>query len=285
MLLNQVNKKLFILKIRSTFYKKKVKKQLAIIVEGRVISFILWIATFATFYYLVDQVKRGKKLRLRRLPAIDGIDEIVGRAVEIGRPVLFTDGGTGSLASVLAPQLLAGVRFGTYLAEKCAELDAELLAVECHPDVLPLLIGNFEDCYRFYGKDVPPETVLYIPQGYSYTLGCGALIRRERVAGTVMVGPFQHEAVFVAEAGMEVGAIQVAGTARSSQIAYFAATVDYPLIGEDIYAGAAYLSGIPEQLGTIFGEDPYKIISIVLVLLAVISYNLNIPWLLNLLKL
>lgn len=257
---------------------------MSIIVEGRVIGFILLVATFATFYYLVDQVKKGRQLRLRRLPAIDGIDEIVGRAVELGRPIFFTNGGTGSLAGVLAPQLLAGVRFGTYLAKKCAELDAKLMAVDCHPDVLPLMVGNFEDAYRFHGKEVPPETIQYIPRGYSYTLGCGSLIVRENVAGTVMVGPFVHEAVFVAQAGVEVGALQVAGTARSSQLAYFAAVVDYPLIGEDIYAGAAYLSGIPEQLGTIYGEDPFKLLSAVLILLAFISYNLNIPWLLDLLR-
>ena len=258
---------------------------MAIIVEGRVVSFILLVAIFATFYYLIDQVKRGRQLPLRRLPAIDGIDEMVGRGMETGRPILFTSGGTGSLASSLAPQLLAGIRFGTYVAGKCAEIGTKLLAVESHPDVLPLLVGNIEESYRFHGKLAPPETVIYIPHGYSYTLGCGALITRERAAGAVMVGPFQHEAVFLAEAGLEAGAIQVAGTARSSQIAYFAAVVDYPLIGEDIYAGAAYLSGIPEQLGTIYGEDPYKLISIILILLAVISYNLNIPWLLNLLKL
>ena len=99
-----------------------------------------------------------------------------------------------------------------------------------------------------------------------------------------MVGPFQHEAVFVAQSGVEAGALQVAGTARSSQIAYFAAVVDYPLIGEDIYAGAAYLSEVPEQLGTIYGEDPFKLLSAALILLAFISYNLNIPWLLDLLR-
>ena len=257
---------------------------MSVIVEGRILGFIILVATFATYYYLIYQVKKGRQIRLRRLPAIDGIDEIVGRAVELGRPVFFTSGGTGSLASVLAPQLLAGIRFGTYLASKCAELDAKLMAVDCHPDVLPLLVGNFDDAYKFHGKEVPPETILYIPQGYSYTLGCGSLITREKAAGTVMVGPFQHEAVFVAEAGLEAGAIQVAGTARSSQIAYFAAVVDYPLIGEDIYAGAAYLSEIPEQLGTIYGEDPFKLASIIISLLAFISYNLNIPWLLNLLS-
>jgi len=257
---------------------------MSIIVEGRVIGFIILVSTFATFYYLVEQVKKGRQLRLRRLPAIDGIDEIVGRAVELNRPIFFTTGGTGSLASSLAPQLIAGVRFGTYLAKKCAELDARLMAVDCHPDVLPLLVGNFEEAYRFHGKEVPPDTILYLPRGYSYTLGCGSLIVRERAAGTVMVGPFQHEAVFVAQSGVEAGAVQVAGTARSSQIAYFAAVVDFPLIGEDIYAGAAYLSEVPEQLGTIYGEDPFKLISAALIVLAFISYNLNIPLLLDLLR-
>jgi len=257
---------------------------MAIVSEGQLVSFIFFVSSIIAFYYFVDQAKKGKKLRLRRLPGIDAIDEVVGRGIEMNRPIMFSSGSGGTLASDVAPQLIAGVRFCSYISNKCAELGATLVVGECHPDVLPIIISVVEDSYRKWGKEMPPGTVEFIPSGYSYTMTYAAMIKRLNPAGNIMVGPFYHPAVFFAQSGAEVGAIQIGGTARSGQVPYFAAVCDYPLIMEDIFAGAAYISGIPEQLGTIYAEDPFKWISIVLVVVAFILFNLNIPFLMDILK-
>lgn len=257
---------------------------MAVVTEGNLVGFIFIVACFIAFYYYVDQVRKGKELHLRRLPAIDAIDEMIGRCIETSRPVMFSSGSGGSLSSSVGPQLIAGARFCSYVSDKCAELDARLVVGECHADLLPMILSVVEEGYMKWGKEVPVGTVEYIPSGYSYTMTYAAMLERLRPAANIMVGPFYHPAVLFAQIGAEVGAMQVAGTARSGQIAYFAAVVDYPLIIEDIFAGAAYISGIPEQLGTIYAEDPFKIIAIILVFLALILFNLNIPFLIDILK-
>lgn len=257
---------------------------MAIVTEGNLMGFIVFVACFIAFYYYVDQVRKGKELHLRRLPAIDAIDEMIGRCIETNRPVMFCAGDSGTLSSSVGPQLIAGARFCSYVADKCAELDARLVVGEPHQDLLPMILALVEEGYRKWGKEVPPGTVEYIPRGYSMTMTYAAMVRRLRPGANIMVGPFYHPAVLFAQAGAEVGAMQIAGTARSGQVAYFAAVADYPLIIEDIFAGAAYISGLPEQLGTIYAEDPFKIIAIILVFLTLILFNMNIPFLIDILK-
>ena len=60
--------------------------------------------------------------------------------------------------------------------------------------------------------------------------------------------------------GNRVGAIQIAGTAQPAQLPFFVAACDYTLIGEEFFAASAYLSGEPDQLGTLKGQDVGKVI-------------------------
>jgi hypothetical protein len=57
-----------------------------------------------------------------------------------------------------------------------------------------------------------------------------------------------------------VGAIQIAGTAEPAQLPFFIAACDYTLIGEEFYAASAYLSGDPDQQGSLKGQDFGKIL-------------------------
>jgi hypothetical protein len=60
--------------------------------------------------------------------------------------------------------------------------------------------------------------------------------------------------------GNSIGAIQVAGTAQPAQLPFFVAACDYTLIGEEFFAASAYLSGSPEELGSLKGQDVGKVI-------------------------
>ena len=66
---------------------------------------------------------------------------------------------------------------------------------------------------------------------------------------------FAFDALMYAEAGNQVGAIQVGGTAAITQIPFFVAACDYALIGEEIYAAAAYLTKDPIRVATIVAQD------------------------------
>jgi hypothetical protein len=83
---------------------------------------------------------------------------------------------------------------------------------------------------------------------------------REKPAACFYMGTFFAESLILAETGNSIGAIQVAGTAMPAQLPFFVAACDYTLIGEEFFAASAYLSGEPDQLGSLKGQDLGKVI-------------------------
>ena len=59
----------------------------------------------------------------------------------------------------------------------------------------------------------------------------------------------------LAETGFMAGSIQIAGTDQPIQIPFFVAACDYTMIGEELYAAAAYLSEDPKQKATLKAQD------------------------------
>jgi hypothetical protein len=83
---------------------------------------------------------------------------------------------------------------------------------------------------------------------------------REKPAACFYMGCFFAESLMFAETANTVGAIQIAGTAEPAQLPFFIAACDYTLIGEEFYAASAYLSGDPDQQGSLKGQDFGKIL-------------------------
>src|SRR2546428_13082890 len=73
---------------------------------------------------------------------------------------------------------------------------------------------------------------------------------RERPATNFSLGAFFAESLVLAETGFQAGSIQIAGTDQPIQIPFFVAACDYTLIGEGLYAAAAYLPDDPKQRAT-----------------------------------
>ena len=80
------------------------------------------------------------------------------------------------------------------------------------------------------------------------------------------MGSFYAESLLLAETGFSTGAIQVAGTANVHQLPFFVVACDYTLIGEELFAASAYLSGEPRLVGALKGADLIKLVIVVLVL-------------------
>jgi hypothetical protein len=63
-----------------------------------------------------------------------------------------------------------------------------------------------------------------------------------------------------------------------AQLPFFVAACDYTLIGEELFAASAYLSGEPKQLGSIKGQDVAKFIAMIAIIIGVISATISAAW-------
>jgi hypothetical protein len=101
---------------------------------------------------------------------------------------------------------------------------------------------------------------------------------REKPATVFLLGAFFAESLILAETGNSIGAIQIAGTARPAQLPFFIAACDFTLIGEELFAASAYLSGEPRMLGSLKGQDVGKAIAMITILLGVMAVTLSEAW-------
>jgi hypothetical protein len=202
---------------------------------------------------------------IRRIPGIDAIEDAVGRATEMGRPILFSIG-TGGLDNM---QTLAGLAVLKWVAKQCARMLVKVVVPIFEPVVLPPAAEALQSAYREEGREElwSPEDVRFFSKDQNaYAMGCIGVLTREKAAAAFYFGYFGFESLLMAETGRREGVIQVAGTADFYQIPFFVCACDYTLIGEELYAASAYLSRDPLEVGTLVGQDMGKLLLTILII-------------------
>jgi hypothetical protein len=182
--------------------------------------------------------------------------------------------------------MLSGITLLGYVAERTARLKAPLMVTVSNPETIPLHEEMVAMAYKAQNMPPPSDAVRYYSSyQLAYAAGVMSALQTERAAASIMIGSFFAESLMFAEVGAVVGSIQVAGTARITQIPFFVACCDYVLIGEEIYAASAYVSKDPILVGSIVGQDFSKLLIVVLITIGAVLTSLGVNWVNVLLKL
>ena len=219
--------------------------------------------------------KQGKPLFLRKIPGVEAVEEAVGRATEMGRPVLFIPG----IAELDKIETIAGVSILGRVAKITAQYETPLTVPVRYPLVLAASQEVVEQSYiemskkDSYDKDI----VRYVAgEQFAFTANVNGYMMREKPATNIYMGAFFAESLLLAETGNAAGSIQIAGTARPEQLPFFIAACDYTLMGEELYAASAYLSNEPVMLGGLKGQDFVKIIIVICIIAGVVLASLGL---------
>lgn len=218
-------------------------------------------------FVLVAQ--RGRSLYIRKIPGLEAVEEAVGRATEMGRPLLFSPGlgEMDELATVAAMNVLGQV------ARRVAHYGTPFVVPNNNPIVMTVAQGVVRDAYMSAGvpERYRSEDVYFSTQsqfGYAASV-CGTMLR-ERPAANFFFGRFYAESLVLTETGNLTGAIQIAGTDSDAQLPFFICSCDYTLIGEELYAGSVYLSREPLLLGALKAQDAGKLLVIALLVVGAV---------------
>ena len=241
----------------------------------RVNMLIFLIFFFAVIIYFIGRAKKGKSLFIRRIAGLDAIEDAVGRATEMGKPVLFIPG----IEDVDQIQTVAAMIILGNVAKMVAAYDIPLFVPICRPFVVPVAEERVKEGYASAGRPdaYNPDNVRYISdEQFAYAAGVQGIMLRDRPAANLMFGSFFAESLMLAETGFLTGAIQVAGTANIHQLPFFVVACDYTIIGEELFATSAYLSKEPKLLGSLKGSDLAKAIIVGILALGAIFETLGI---------
>lgn len=233
------------------------------IIPGRAFPLGFLVFFVIGIFVLTRELKSGKRqVQLSRMPAFAAIDEAVGRAAELGRPVHYMFGWGSMDASVFASFKILG-----YVADKCARLDVRMIVSIAVADEQPIVEEILMTAWRSAGKPerYQPDFVRFLSTGgFASTTGVWATFARERPAANLMLGPFFNESLLIPAAGRKVGALQIGGTTVTIQVPFIVATCDYSLIGEELMVAGAYLSGTPLELASVAVQDVAKLVTVAL---------------------
>ena len=258
-----------------------------LLVTGRVLQLLVMICAIIVMYLSIDAISKGKKIELRQIPALDAIDEAVGRAAELGRPLLFTPGFSlgGLYNPSYGPGVLAGLSILKKVADSAVQRGVRLIVALAQAESIPIAEGIVEFSYMKINENVPPNTIRFIStEQYAYVAGVLGIMREERPAANILMGYFWSEAMQFAEAGSYIGAMAIGGTNAAFQIPFFIAACDYCLIGEELFAAKGYIDKDADQLGALYTNDILRIVFIALLVVSWIASNLQLTGVLNLLR-
>ena len=216
----------------------------------------------------VLSAQRGRAMFIRRIPGLSAIEEAVGRATEMGKPIFFSPGIDGIGITTL--QALAIL---SYIVRLAAARVTRVLVALRDSTVLPIAEETVREAYDAAGRpeDYRPEDVRFVSdEQFAYALGSVGMMAREQTATHFLFGGFYAEALILTENGRALGALQVAGCPDPVQIPFFIATCDYVVIGDEYYAASAYLTREPTLTGSLVGQDLGKAVLVALIVTGIV---------------
>ncbi len=204
-------------------------------------------------FYSISHAKRNE-IFLRRIPGLDAVDEAIGRATELGKPILYLTGAH----DLHDPSTIAAAVILGKVAKRAALYETELIVPHREPITMAVCQEITKQAYLEAGKpDLFKEDANFFitSDQFSYTAAVDGIMLRKKPAANFFMGSYFAESLLLTETGASTGAIQIAGTDSDHQLPFFVTTCDYTLIGEELYAASAYLSKEPVQIGTLRGQD------------------------------
>jgi hypothetical protein len=226
----------------------------------RLNNLVLVIIISIVFFIIVSHAKK-RELFIRKIAGLEAIDEAVGRATEMGKPVVYVPG-IGSMSGI---STIASIFILGEVGKKIAQYDATLKVPHYDPIVFTVAKETVKQSYMeaerpdSYREDI---NVYITSDQFAYAAAVDGIITREKPAACFYMGYFMAESLLLAEVGAGVGAIQIAGTDVDSQLPFFFTACDYTLIGEELYAAGAYLSKEPMLVSALKVQDFGKLLFI-----------------------
>ncbi len=241
---------------------------------GRIPVFVAVLVFGLLTILFVTRARRGAELYVRPLAGIEAVDDAIGRATEMGKPILYVLG-LGSAADI---GTIASFTILGRVAKRVAEYQTKLIVPCYDPIVMTVAQETVKAAFLDAGRpdDYYEDIVYFVTQSqFAYVAAVNGTMLRELPATNMYMGVFFAESLILAETGALAGSIQIAGTDQVAQLPFFIVACDYTLIGEELYAASAYLGREPILLGSLKAQDYAKAAVIILAALGLLAASLN----------
>jgi hypothetical protein len=228
------------------------------------------------FFSIINQ--ESKEKNIRSIPAYEKIIREINIAVEDGTQ-LHISLGRGGIASPESASALAGLSILKQVIEKSSVCDYPPVASTGNAVISILAQDTIQGTSKAIsvsdqGRNPSGELVGVTP--FSYAAGTLTTIRDNKVSANIHTGWFGSEVTWLTTAGERQSSPTIAGTAQLPAQAIMYASASDPLIGEELFAGGAYLGAGKVHRACISTQDVFRWIIIFIILGSVLLNFLGI---------
>jgi hypothetical protein len=228
------------------------------------------------FFSLIEDKPKEKKNR--PIPAFERIIQQINISVEDGTQ-LHISLGRGGITGPESASALAGLGILKQVIERSSVCDFPPVATTGNA-VISILA---QDTIKYTSKAISifeggrnPSGELVGVTPFSYAAGTLTTIRDPNVSSNIHTGWFGSEVTWLTTAGERQSSPTIAGTAQLPAQAIIYASASDPLIGEELFAGGAYLGAGKIHLASISAQDVFRWIIIFIILGSVLFNFLGI---------
>ncbi len=247
-------------------------------VSQSMLILLCWVllSSGVVIFFTVRSSRWQRQLRL--IPGLKAIEEAVGRSTELGKPMVFTTGWGGDIQR---PTTLAALNLLKFIAAKAAAYGTRIIFPTHDPVIAETAREILKVAYAEQGhSDLfrDSDVVFVSPSQFGYAAGVDGIVARSQPGALFLLGTFEGEALILAETGNMSGALQIAGTDSTIQLAFFIVACDYTLIGEELYTASAYLSDDKRIKASMLAQDTLRLLMLILLLVLPVAALLGLNW-------
>jgi hypothetical protein len=217
---------------------------------------LVFAAGFAVLILGFSAALRRKPWRPQRpIPVFARLRRAVGFAVEAGQRMHLSLG-RGTLIGVHAPVGFVGLSMLERIAGLTSVSDNPPVATSGEAGLNILSQDTLRTASRGLGTEFDlAQAQLTGLTPFSYAAGVLASAKDMNSGTSMLIGSLGVEAALITEAGESRGQLTLAGTDRLSGQATLYASADEPLIGEETFAGGAYLGAGHTHTASLLAQD------------------------------
>ncbi len=219
-----------------------------------VILFIVLLLVFAI------AGRNRPRRNLREIPAFLRLRRAVGLSVEAGTRLHVSLGRGGMTGEEGAPAF-AGLTMLERITRAASISDRPPVSTAGDGSLAILERDTMKASFRALGAENqynPNSGQLVGITPFSYAAGAMPVAEEEQVSTSVLVGHFGDEVALITDAAEKSNALVIGGTDNLPGQSILYASTDEPLIGEEVFAGGAYLGAGPTHDASLRVEDIFR---------------------------
>jgi hypothetical protein len=220
---------------------------------------------------------RIKALRLRDIPSFSRLRRAIGLAVEDGTRLHLTVG-SGSVTGPESASAFAGLSMLRRVTQITSVSDMPPVATAGDAALSILTRDTLQAAHleiEAEGRFDPDSAILTGLTPFSYAAGAIPVLRDENVSSNVLAGSFGSEVALITDASEREDSFSLGGSENISGQSVLYATAQEPLIGEELFAGGAYLDAGPLHKASLHAQDVIRIIIVIMILLGALANLLD----------